>query len=105
MTGHFPSELTTMLNEVVVILAGPVDPRFPELVARKVNAFAHDGAADPKRGAVAKRRWDSLVTRAAAALDHTSRLGTAMWGLFTLVVVVVLLARGNLDLTKIQLQK
>ncbi|MEV6446795.1 hypothetical protein [Amycolatopsis sp. NPDC051716] len=104
LAGRYPKELVTVLNDAVIVLAGPIDPEFATSVARKVDAFCHDGAPHPVRSAP-KRRWISLIARAADSLDRYSRFGTAAWGLFLLVAVIVLLLQGHLDLTKIQLQK
>ncbi len=103
LSGACPDQLSLELRNVVAVLAGPADPRFPATVAQAVGAFGDDGV--PVQQTAPKRRWSSLVARGADAVDRYSRLATAVWGLFTLAAVIFFLFRGGIDLSKIQLQK
>ena len=46
-----------------------------------------------------------LLGRAGESLDRYSRIAAAAWDTFSLIVVAVLIATKNLDLTTFQLQK
>jgi hypothetical protein len=101
----YPIHVTTLLNDIIVVLAGPTTQQFHATVGRNVDAFDSDGLPRVAQLARPTRRWATIITRAAENLDQYSKFGTAMWGIFTLVVVVVLLLQGALDLSRIQLQK
>jgi hypothetical protein len=103
LSGACPDQVFLELRNVVAVLAGPADPRFPAAVAQAVGAFGDDGV--PVQQAAPKRRWSSLVARVADTVDRYSRLAAALWGLFTLAAVIFFIFRGGIELSKIQLQK
>ena len=101
----FPSAVKDVLKDTLVVIAGPRSTDSYQQLGHKVSAFEPDGAPKPALRVATASRWTRLIGRLAEFFETYSRLTAALWTLFTLAVVVVLIVTDRLDLTNIQLQK
>ena len=105
LTTQYPAGLATLLTEAQVVQAGLAAPDRAVALGALVGAFGQNGQPIPELRAKLPRRWAVLLGRTGESLDRLSRYLTAGWTSFTIVVVVVLIATKQLDLTSFQLQK
>jgi hypothetical protein len=105
LAAALPADLVNVLDQAVVVIAGPRRRQLLQQLAKEVSAFGVDGAPQAVLRSAAPSRWSELIGRTADSLDRYSRVVTPAWTLFTFGAVVVLIATGRLDLTSIQIQK
>lgn len=101
----FPPAVRHVLQDAIVVIAGPAKLRVYSEIGARIHAFDEDGAPLPVLRATPSRWLSRTVRRAADSLDTYSRFSTSFWNVTTLIMVVALLATGLLDLTSFQLQK
>ncbi|USX54109.1 hypothetical protein [Lentzea sp. HUAS12] len=101
----YPPEVTQVLRDVIIIVAGPATLRLHAEIASRIDAFDSEGAPLPVLRAT-RSTWLSRAARSAAdSLETYSRFSTSFWSVATLIIVVVLIATGRLDITSFELQK
>jgi hypothetical protein len=104
LVSSFPPMVTDVIRQVIVVIAGPRDyGTYPHL-AQSVSAFGVDGVPDAELRSRTTGRWMGLVERMAHLLEMYAKVFAALWALFTLAVVIALLATGRLHLTDMQLK-
>jgi hypothetical protein len=100
-----PETLIDVLRDAVNVVAGAARTDFLQRVGKVVNAFDDKGDPQPSLRAKPLGRWASLVTRLGDVLDRYTRLINAIWVVFIFAVVTVLIITGDIDLTRIQIQR
>ncbi len=105
LTTRCPIEIAAMLTEAQVVLTGLATPDRAAALASSVGAFGKDGQPVPELRAKIPGRWALLVGRTGDSLDRYARIATTAWAIFSFIVVAILIATNNLDLTTFQLQK
>ncbi|TQM78166.1 hypothetical protein FHX81_0420 [Saccharothrix saharensis] len=105
LTSAYPDQLVDVLNGLMIVLAEPGDSQKVAALGVLVGAFDAEGQPLGELRRESPGRWTVALTRTGDLLDRYSRIATAVWAIFSLVVVTVLILTDNLDLTKFQLQK
>lgn len=105
LTGRYPAGISRMLTEAVIVLAGPATPKRTVALSELVRAFDDENQPRAELRTRTPGRWALLLGRTGDTLERYSRIGAAVWAIFSLIVVTVLIVTKNLDLTKFQLQK
>lgn len=105
MSGKIPIEIQKAMRDTIAVIAGASHPDFLKQAGKSVDAFEADGTPISSLRTKKLGRWASLFTRFSDSTEKYARLGNAAWTITLLLIIIFLSIRGDLDLTKIQIQK